>query len=66
MERLNLPNTICLSVNVTDINALQNAIQLAEERFGSVDCLINNAGFSKGGDFTELTHTDHLNTSMSI
>lgn len=62
MERLNLPNIICLSADVTDINELQNAIQIAEERFGPVDCLINNAGFVKGGDFNELSHDDHLNT----
>jgi NADP-dependent 3-hydroxy acid dehydrogenase YdfG len=62
MEKLNLPNTICISVDVTDINALRSGIQLAEEKFGSIDCLINNAGFAKGGDFTELTHADHLRT----
>lgn len=62
MERLNLPNTICLSVDVTDINALQNAVHVAEKKFGAVDCLINNAGFAKGGDFTEINHADHLNT----
>lgn len=61
MEKLNLPNTICLSVDVTDINALQNAIKIAETKFSSVDCLINNAGFAKGGDFTELNHVDHMN-----
>jgi NADP-dependent 3-hydroxy acid dehydrogenase YdfG len=58
MEKLNLPNTVCTSVDVTDINSLKNAIWLTEERFGHVDCLINNAGFAKDGDFTEVTHDD--------
>jgi NADP-dependent 3-hydroxy acid dehydrogenase YdfG len=62
MERLNLPNTICLSVDVTDINSLKNGIQLTEEKFGAIDCLINNAGFAKSGDFTKLTHANHLST----
>ncbi len=61
MEKLNLPNTICLSADVTNINALKTAIQSAEEKFGPVDCLINNAGFAKNIDFTETTHDDHLN-----
>lgn len=62
MEKLNLPNAICLSADVTDLRALQNAIQLAEEQFGPVDCFINNAGFAKAGDFSELTYAEHLNT----
>jgi len=62
MKNLNLPNTLCLSVDVTDFNALKEAVKTAEAKFGSVDCLINNAGFAKGGDFTELTHADQANT----
>lgn len=62
MDKLNLPNTIAVSVDVTDLDALRNAIQMAEHQYGPVDCLINNAGFVKGGDFTELSPEDHLNT----
>jgi len=62
MEKLNLPNAICVPVDITEFDALKNGIQLTEEKFGSVDCLINNAGFAKGGDFTELTHADQLQT----
>lgn len=58
--KVNLPNTICISVDVTDVDALKKAIITAETKFGSVDCLINNAGFAKGGDFTEVDHDDHV------
>ncbi len=49
MEKLALPNSICLSVDVTDINAMKDAVFIAENQFGKVDCLINNAGFAKLG-----------------
>lgn len=62
MEKLNLPNTFCISVDVTDFAAFKKATQDSEEKFGPVDCLINNAGYAKGGEFTESNHSDHINT----
>ncbi len=44
LEALNLPNTLCRSVDVTDLETFKNAISEAEEKYGKVDCLINNAG----------------------
>ncbi|KJG04025.1 oxidoreductase [Photobacterium angustum] len=44
MEAMNLPNTLCRAVDVTDVQAIQAAVAEAEEKFGPVDCLINNAG----------------------
>jgi len=44
MESLNLPNTLCKQVDVTDRLALEAAIEEAEQQFGPADCLINNAG----------------------
>lgn len=44
IEALDLPNTLCRKVDVTDANAFRAAIQEAEADFGPVDCLINNAG----------------------
>lgn len=44
MDRLNLPDSICESVDVTDYNAMDNAIKKAEEKYGKVDLLINCAG----------------------
>jgi NADP-dependent 3-hydroxy acid dehydrogenase YdfG len=44
LEALNLPNTICAKVDVTDFNALKDSIKQAEEKYGKTGCLINNAG----------------------
>lgn len=59
MLELNLPNSLSQSVDVTDFDAMKNAIKSAESKFGPVDCIINNAGFLKAGDFTEVSHSDH-------
>lgn len=50
IERFNLPNALCKKVDVTNIEALRNAIAEAEEKFGTVDCMINNAGMMLLGD----------------
>jgi len=44
LEALQLPNTLCRAVDVTDAQALQAAIAEAGAQYGPVDCLINNAG----------------------
>ena len=44
LEALNLPNTICAKVDVTDREALVKAITDAEATYGPVDCIVNNAG----------------------
>lgn len=44
IEALNLPNTLCRKVDVTDSDAFLSAIKEAEATYGPVDCLVNNAG----------------------
>lgn len=44
LEALELPNTLCRKVDVTDTAALGEAIKEAEALYGPVDGLINNAG----------------------
>ncbi|MFA6075271.1 MAG: SDR family oxidoreductase [Negativicutes bacterium] len=44
LEALKLPNTICVKTDVTDVDAITAAVALAEEKYGAVDCFINNAG----------------------
>lgn len=44
LEALNLPNCICEKVDVTDREAFESAVKKAEEKFGPVECMINNAG----------------------
>ncbi|EKO3485595.1 SDR family oxidoreductase [Vibrio fluvialis] len=44
LEALNLPNTLCARVDVTDQASFEAAIANAEAEFGPADALINNAG----------------------
>lgn len=44
MEALNLPNTICKKVDVTDKSSFELAVREAEEKYGKTDLLVNNAG----------------------
>lgn len=59
MKELNLPNSLCISANVTDYEAMTSALQKAEKTFGPIDLLCNNAGFVKAGDFTDMNHETH-------
>lgn len=44
MEKMELPNTICRSVDVTDLKGMEAAIREAEAVYGKADLLINCAG----------------------
>ncbi|EPM8855586.1 SDR family oxidoreductase [Vibrio parahaemolyticus] len=44
LKALNLPNTLCEKVDVTDQASLITAIEKAEAQFGPADVLVNNAG----------------------
>lgn len=50
LEEMNLPNSICRKVDVTKIEDFRKAIEDAEKEYGSIDCLINNAGMLLLGD----------------
>src|SRR3990167_8766429 len=59
MNSLQLENSISIECDVTDITSVNTAINIAQEKFGKVDCLINNAGFAKAGEFTTVSHDDN-------
>ncbi|MGL6154410.1 SDR family oxidoreductase [Cetobacterium sp. SF1] len=44
LEEMNLPNTICKKVDVTNKLEFENAVRFAEEKYGKTDLIINNAG----------------------
>ena len=50
LKSLNLPNSICAQVDVIDAIAFKKAIDDAELKYGSVDCLVNNAGIMLLGE----------------
>ncbi len=53
MLELGLPDTLCKSVDILNINSFRSAVTEAEKLFGPVDLLINNAGYMN------LEHTSH-------
>lgn len=61
LEALKLSQSICIETDVSNQESVLNAIKKAETQFGPVGCLINNAGFGKGGEHTEISHEDHEN-----
>ncbi|MCT4597757.1 MAG: SDR family oxidoreductase [Vallitalea sp.] len=44
MEEMNLPNTMCKKVDVTDFESFEKAVREAEEVYGKTDLIVNNAG----------------------
>jgi len=44
LQALNLPDTLCEQVDVTDKASFEAAIAKAEETYGPTDCIVNNAG----------------------
>ena len=59
-DSLNLPaeRLMTLGVNVTDRQACFDAVAQVEQRFGSVDVLVNNAGVYRGKSFLEYSAAD--------
>ncbi|SDR51086.1 NADP-dependent 3-hydroxy acid dehydrogenase YdfG [Paraburkholderia fungorum] len=53
LESLELPDTLCRQVDVTDRAALVAAVSEAEAKFGPADAIINNAGVMLLGDMTQ-------------
>lgn len=58
MQALELPNTLCEQVDVTDRFAVSAAVQKAEDQYGPVDCLVNNAGVMLLGQAHEQDPTE--------
>jgi len=53
MEQLGLPNTLALAVDVTDRQAMLDAVAQAERQYGPPDAIVNNAGVMLLGDIIQ-------------
>ncbi|VVE90528.1 SDR family oxidoreductase [Pandoraea bronchicola] len=58
MLALELPNALALPVDVTDRDALTDAVKDAEQRFGPVDAMVNNAGLMLLGEIARQDPTE--------
>lgn len=54
----NIPNLICLPLDVTDQSTIQPAIAAATEKFGPIDVLINNAGYGLVGPYEACSEAE--------
>ncbi|WP_028021614.1 SDR family oxidoreductase [Enterovibrio calviensis] len=50
LEALNLPNTLCKKVDITEKASFDDAVAEAEAMYGEADLLVNNAGVMLLGD----------------
>jgi NAD(P)-dependent dehydrogenase (short-subunit alcohol dehydrogenase family) len=50
-ELANLPNVLCLAVDVTEVETIHAAIDRAIAQFGTIDVVVNNAGYALIGAF---------------
>jgi NAD(P)-dependent dehydrogenase (short-subunit alcohol dehydrogenase family) len=57
-ELSDLPNVLCLSLDVTKADTIQAAIDLAIAKFGTIDAVINNAGYALIGAFEACDMAD--------
>ncbi len=57
MEALKLPNALCRVLDITDRKAFEAAVKEAEEKFGPVDAIVNNAGIMLLGEIAQQDPT---------
>ena len=57
-ELANLPNVLCLPLDVTQVDTIHAALDLAIAQFGTIDVVINNAGYALIGAFEACEMAD--------
>lgn len=65
LEHLNLPNAIYAKVDVTQMDSFKEAVKEAEDKYGPVDCMINNAGVMLLGDI-ETQNPEEWKTMFDV
>ncbi len=57
-ELASLPNMLCLPLDVTKVETIHAALDTAIARFGSIDVVVNNAGYALVGAFEACEMAD--------
>jgi NADP-dependent 3-hydroxy acid dehydrogenase YdfG len=65
LEALNLPNTLCRKVDITNRATFEAAVREAEQQYGQTDCLINNAGVMLLGQ-VDTQDAAEFNTMLQV
>ena len=58
LKALNLPNTLCEQVDITDKSSFEAAVAKAQALYGPVDCLVNNAGVMLLGQVSDQASSE--------
>ncbi len=58
LEQLNLQNSICKQVDVTNKEEFEAAVRFAEEKYGKADLIVNNAGLMLLGNLETQDATE--------
>jgi NAD(P)-dependent dehydrogenase (short-subunit alcohol dehydrogenase family) len=58
LRKLKHPNLLLLTVQLTDEQSVNNAVAKAIETFGSIDVVVNNAGYGQTGTLEELSNAE--------
>lgn len=67
LELVNLENTICPRLDVTDRKSIDEAISKTLDVFESIDVVVNNAGFAVVGPFEATTEEDiHKQLNVNV
>ncbi len=48
----------CFAINVAEAASVETGVKAAEEAFGRIDCLVNNAGITKDGLMMRMSEAD--------
>jgi len=63
-ELANLANTMVTKLDVTDAASIKDAVSAGLKKFGTIDCLINNAGYG-GRAFFEQASVDSIDAMFA-